>query len=371
MASVAKSVSDSMPAHEIEADPPPSRFARGWHCLGLAESFRDGQVHGMDIFGTRIVIFQGEDGQLNVLNAWCPHMGADLALGKVKGNTVECKFHGWCWNGSGACTEIPYAKRIPPKAKIQSWQTCERNKLLFIWNDPEGNPPSEEVAIPPLPQVDSDAWSDWSVQKWKIDINCRELIDNVADLAHFLPVHGSTGLVYFANIFEGHKATQIMVGSFPELGGEGDYLTTVATYFGPAYQITHMFGEMQGMPVESILMNSHTPIDEDSFELRFGVLVKKFPGMSEEQCEQMVSQYVEMTNKAFGEDVEIWHNKIRVDNPMLCDGDGPVYRNRQWYDQFYQDASEVPAKFAERKVFEVLHEDDFDQPPPMKHALES
>lgn len=370
MATVAKSATESVPMHEIQAERPPERFARGWHCLGLADDYKDGQVHGLDIFGTRIVVFQGKDGSLNALTAWCPHMGADLSLGEVKGNSVVCKFHGWCWGGDGTCTEIPYAKRIPPKARTRAWTVLERNKLLFVWHDPEGNPPSEDLDIPHIAQVHEDDWSEWSLAKWKIDINCRELIDNVADLAHFGPVHGSTGVVYFANIFERHKATQIMVGTFPELGGEDDYLTTIATYFGPAYQITYMFGQMQGMPVESILMNSHTPIDQDSFELRFGVLVKKFPGMSEEQCDEMVKQYVDLTNKAFGEDVEIWHNKVRVDNPMLCDGDGPVHKNRQWYDQFYQDVADVSPRLKDRKVVEIDLGIDEANKPPLRHALE-
>lgn len=368
MASVMKPETKQKPIQIIQADPLPERYARGWHCLGLADDFKGGGVHGIDIFGTRVVVFENSAGELKVLTAWCPHMGADLALGHVEGDSVVCKFHGWTWGGDGKCTGIPYAKTIPPRARTQAWETCEQNKLLFIWHDAEGNGPTPDLDIPRIDEVYDEGWSDWSVVKWKIDINCRELLDNVADLAHFRTVHGSTGLQYFANIFEGHRATQIMVGTFPELGGENDLLTTVATYFGPAYQITHMFGQMQGMPVESILMNSHTPIDQNSFELRFGVIVKKFPGMSDEQCDEMVKGYVEMTNKAFGEDVEIWHNKTRVDNPLLCDGDGPVFKNRQWYDQFYQNIDDVSSKFKARKVHEINM--GLEDVPPLKHAFE-
>lgn len=370
MAAVMKPGTRTPPAHKIESAPPPERFARGWHCLGLAEDYKDGKPHTLHIFGTRLVVFAGENGKLNILNAYCPHMGADLALGTVKGNSLECKFHNWCWDGEGTCTAIPYAKRIPPKARTQAWPTCEENKLLFVWNDPEGNPPPPELAIPRIDPIHSDEWSDWSVVKWKIDINCRELVDNIADMAHFTSVHGSENVVHFTNIFEGHKATQIMVGLNSKLGGSEEYLTTVASYYGPAYQITHMFGSMGGYPVESILLNSHTPIDQDSFELRFGVLVKKFPGMTDEACAAMVQQYVDLTNKAFGEDVEIWHNKVRIDNPLLCDGDGPVIINRQWYEQFYVDATDVPAKWAERRVVEI-DKGVLKDKPELRHAFDS
>ncbi|HUS23860.1 MAG TPA: Rieske 2Fe-2S domain-containing protein [Candidatus Binatia bacterium] len=355
--------------HQIEAAPPPERYARGWHCLGLASEYKDGKPHSLQIFGTRLVAFLGEDRQIHILDAWCPHMGADLALGEVKGNSLVCRFHAWSWGADGVCNHIPYAKRIPPKARIRSWPTCEQNKLLFVWNDPEGHGPTADVAIPRIDPVFSPEWSEWSIVKWRIENNCRELIDNIADMAHFGPVHGSDNVVYFANIFDAHKATQIMVGSNSRLGGDKEFLTTIASYFGPAYQITHMFGSMGGYPVESILLNSHTPVSPNAFELRFGVIVKKFPGMTQDACDAMVKQYVDLTNKAFGEDVAIWHNKVRIDNPLLCDGDGPVYQNRQWYEQFYVDAAKVPADLRGKRVTEI--DKGLDKKPPLKHAFEA
>ncbi|MEO9139437.1 MAG: 3-ketosteroid-9-alpha-hydroxylase, partial [Jatrophihabitans sp.] len=33
----------------------PERYARGWHCLGLAENYRDGKPHAVEAFGTKLV----------------------------------------------------------------------------------------------------------------------------------------------------------------------------------------------------------------------------------------------------------------------------------------------------------------------------
>ena len=43
----------------------------------------------------------------------------------------------------------------------------------------------------------------------------------------------------------------------------------------------------------------------------------------------------------FEQDVEIWKNKARIDNPLLCEEDGPVYQLRRWYEQFYVDVADV------------------------------
>ncbi|KEQ19693.1 Rieske 2Fe-2S domain-containing protein [Endozoicomonas numazuensis] len=340
--------------HRIEAKEIEDRYARGWHCLGLAEDYKDGKAHTLDIFGTKLVAYQGEDKQIHILDGYCPHMGADLSKGCIEGNSIRCPFHDWRWDADGKCDDIPYAKRIPRKAQIKSWPISEQNNLLFIWNDPENNLPLEEQAIPRVEACFSDDWADWEVANLTIKTNCRELIDNIADKAHFGPVHDAPNK-FFSNRFEGHVAEQTMIGNSPRLSGESD-LKTVATYYGPAYQITEMTGEMDGMPIHSILLNCHIPIDHDSFQLRYGVLVQKVPGLSDEQNREIAQGYIQLAQEAFFEDVAIWDTKVRVDNPILCDGDGPVYQLRKWYDQFYTDIADVKEEVKDRQYFEYIEQ---------------
>jgi 3-ketosteroid 9alpha-monooxygenase subunit A len=53
------------------------------------------------------------------------------------------------------------------------------------------------------------------------------------------------------------------------------------------------------------------------------------------------------------QDVHIWLNKAPVQNPLLCEEDGPVYQLRRWYEQFYVDKSDVQPEMVERFEFEV------------------
>lgn len=329
------------------------RFGRGWHCLGDAADYRDGQLHTLNIFGTRLLAFATASGEISVIDAHCPHMGADLSQGTLENDRVVCPFHHWQYDASGKCVEIPYCKRIPPKAKTRRWLTCEENNLLFVWNNPEGKAPADNVVIPHLPEQDSDEWlHDWHMDKLVIETNPRELVDNLADAQHFGPVHG-TPTKYFANIFEGHIAQQIFHGDSDRLGGD---LVAESAYYGPATHFTRMRAVFEGMEIHSILLNCHVPIDANSFELRFGCMVKKIPGWSEEQSRALAQDYVLRNRDAFYQDVVIWQHKIRVDKPVLAEGDGPVYQLRDWYAQFFMDEDSVPVSTAGRsEIITVDH----------------
>jgi 3-ketosteroid 9alpha-monooxygenase subunit A len=51
--------------------------------------------------------------------------------------------------------------------------------------------------------------------------------------------------------------------------------------------------------------------------------------------------------------VHIWKNKVPVQNPLLCEEDGPVYQLRRWYEQFYVDRADVVPEMVDRFEFEV------------------
>ncbi|WP_275461349.1 Rieske 2Fe-2S domain-containing protein [Streptomyces noursei] len=347
-------------ARVIEAAEPPTRFARGWHCLGLAETFKDGQPHEIEAFGTKLVVFQGaDDGALHVLNAYCPHMGGNLARGSVKGDTVACPFHDWRWSGNGRCAGIPYARRVPPRARTRAWTALERNQQLYVWNDPEGNPPPPEVTIPEIEGAGHPDWSAWSWNILRVDnSNCREIVDNVVDMAHFYYIHYSFP-TYFKNVFDGHIATQYMESSprgdievtTPASAGD---LRSDASYFGPSYMIDKLWTDVGAeADMESVLINCHYPVDANSFVLMYGAIVKKLPGMTDEEAAEAARMASEGLKVGFEQDVEIWRNKTRIDNPLLTEEDGPVYQLRRWYEQFYVDAADVKDEMVRRFEFEI------------------
>ncbi|MFF2732611.1 Rieske 2Fe-2S domain-containing protein [Streptomyces sp. NPDC058008] len=346
----------------IEADAVPNRFARGWHCLGLADGFDDGTPHTVRAFGQKLVVWASRNGKLNVLDAYCRHMGGDLSRGTVEGDDVACPFHSWRWSGEGRCTRIPYARRVPMRARTAAYPTLQQDGLLFVWNDPEGNPPPEDVTVPRIEGATSDEWTDWSWYSVTIEgSNCREIVDNVVDMAHFFYVHYSFP-TYFKNVFEGHTATQLMKGvgredvRRPQAEGSGAPKmlgqTSLATYHGPSFMIDDLTYHYADGDTNSVLINCHYPVDENSFVLQYGIIVRKADHMGD-SADEVADKLGEFIKIGFEQDVEIWRNKARIDNPLLCEEDGPVYQLRRWYEQFYVDAGEVRDEMTDRFEFEI------------------
>ncbi|WP_238420301.1 Rieske 2Fe-2S domain-containing protein [Gordonia sp. 'Campus'] len=338
------------------------RFARGWHCLGLADSFRDGRPHPVDAFGTRLVVFEDGSGAIRVLDAYCRHMGADLGMGSVRDGLLACPFHGWRWDGAtGRCAEVPYAKRRPKLARTRRWLTAEVNGQLLVWHDVENQPPDPAWLPPAIAGFDEGEWSGWA---WRSELiegsHCREIVDNNVDMAHFFYIHHAYP-TYFANVIDGHTASQLMHSkSREDIFGDSKYyhpdslLRSEATYFGPAYMINWLHNDIgEGGTIEVVLTNAHYPVTQDSFVLQWGVAVQRVPGLTEDQTARMAEAFSTKFSEGFLEDVAVWRHKTRIDNPLLTEEDGPVYQQRRWYEQFYVDRAEVTSDMTDRYECEV------------------
>jgi 3-ketosteroid 9alpha-monooxygenase subunit A len=163
---------------------------------------------------------------------------------------------------------------------------------------------------------------------------------------------------HFKNIFEGQVATQYMSSAGrPDLGGtEGARMlgtTSVASYYGPSFMVDDLTYHYEEADHKTVLINCHYPIDANSFVLQYGIIVKKSAALPEELAMQTAIALGDFVKTGFEQDVAIWKNKARIDNPLLCEEDGPVYQLRRWYEQFYVDVADVTPDMVDRFEHEL------------------
>lgn len=129
-----------------------------------------------------------EDGKARILDAYCPHMGANLGVtGQVVGNDIVCPFHGWQFDGEGKCTKIPYAEKVPGFIKTTAWPCIEMNGSIMVWHDAEGRPP---LWLPSdIKEINSGAYKWHGSSLHQVRAHIQEIPENGPDTAHLNYLH--------------------------------------------------------------------------------------------------------------------------------------------------------------------------------------
>ena len=76
------------------------------------------------LLGENLVGFRDTDGNVGVLDAYCPHRGAPLFFGRNEDCGLRCVYHGWKFDVHGACVDIPNVPEgdtYKHKVRIKSW----------------------------------------------------------------------------------------------------------------------------------------------------------------------------------------------------------------------------------------------------------
>jgi len=160
------------------------RAVIGWYWALASRELGRGEVTAARVLGRDLVVYRGEDGVAQAMDAYCPHMGAHLAEGRVDGNALRCFFHDWKFARDGGCVEVPCLPK-PPRARVKAWPTAERYGLVWVWTGPE-DAVGELPYVPELRDAECDALLGNRFVK-----NCHPnvVLINAIDEHHFNSVH--------------------------------------------------------------------------------------------------------------------------------------------------------------------------------------
>jgi phenylpropionate dioxygenase-like ring-hydroxylating dioxygenase large terminal subunit len=157
-----------------------------WHVVGRASEIRAGDVKAARLLGVDLVLWRNGHG----IQAWhdvCRHRGAKLSLGKVRDERLVCAYHGWCYDGSGACTLIPahptQAAALGAKARV--FQVRVRYDLVWVCL---GIPAGE---VPTFPEWDDAAFNKVSAGPYRFKACATRVLEDFLDAGHYPFVHAS------------------------------------------------------------------------------------------------------------------------------------------------------------------------------------
>lgn len=330
----------------------PHPYPDGWYRLGASKSLRRGQVRYLECLGRALAVWRGKDsGEVFVTGAFCPHLGANLAHGQVRGDCIECPFHAWHFAGDGRAVSAPYSATVPARPTAESFPAEEVHGQIFIYHRGGGAKQRADEEVPyPVPRVreidDGSFAYRGHYNAGRVHAHVIEAMENASDYAHFDYLHRQVRFPW----------TQIPVPGFEQehslrLGFDEDshavrkvlQSESVITFAGRQIERTRANTTVTLTGAGSILnfrvaLRGVGEVELILTQLPVAPLCQQvdFRWFSDRNVPRLLAWYaVGSIVSQYRRDVAIWEAKIFRESPTLCRNDGPVMPLRRWYSQFF------------------------------------
>jgi phenylpropionate dioxygenase-like ring-hydroxylating dioxygenase large terminal subunit len=161
-----------------------------WYVVLESREVKPGQPVGVTRMGEKMVFWREKSGKVIAQSDRCPHRGAALSAGRVKGDCIVCPFHAFEFDPTGRCTVIPANGKTAPVPKalhVKTYPTYEAHDFIYIyWGEPQG-----DIGTPAwLTDIDDSFSYATIVEPW--DTHYSRLIENQLDIPHVPFVHATT-----------------------------------------------------------------------------------------------------------------------------------------------------------------------------------
>jgi 5,5'-dehydrodivanillate O-demethylase len=205
------------------------RYLRSfWQPVFHSADLAPGRAMPLRIMGQDFTIYRGSGGVPVLLDARCPHRGAQLSAGWVDGDTLRCFYHGWRFDPGGACVEQPAeGSAFRGKVTIGAYPARDYLGLIFAYLG-AGDAPE----FPRYPEFDRSIGF-IEVDSYYRACNAFQNLENALDMSHVEFVH--------------HDNTASFAGI-----GSGLQLEAAESTWGVTYRYTRPDGAVRvqqfGMP---------------------------------------------------------------------------------------------------------------------------
>jgi phenylpropionate dioxygenase-like ring-hydroxylating dioxygenase large terminal subunit len=144
--------------------------------------------------GQDLVLWRDSHGAVHAAADRCPHRGAALSMGRVQGDTLECAYHGWRFDGTGRCVAVPALPQFTPPPEHRACAYSARVAYGLVWVALRADlaPEADVVEAGLLPAFAAE--HDAQLRKvncgpYEVHTSAPRLIENFLDMSHFGFVH--------------------------------------------------------------------------------------------------------------------------------------------------------------------------------------
>ena len=203
-----------------------------WYLVCPSDELKN-ELRKYKILGEEIILFRNPDKTITALEDRCCHRNVNLSLGYLDKERIVCGYHGWQYDKTGSCVQIPSqlpGDKIPPTAKIKTYPVQDYNKWVWIFiGEPER---ANEITPTNIPEMNE--WP-FTYKSYTFKADLEATAESLIDPYHIGFVHRNSIRSFMGQIQE-HPADFNL--KILDDGIEGLYkranVGTVAekTYFG-------------------------------------------------------------------------------------------------------------------------------------------
>lgn len=152
------------------------------------------------LLGRELVLWRDSRGAVHAAADRCPHRGAALSLGRVQGDTLECAYHGWRFDGRGQCVAVPALPDFVPPAGHRACAHSVRLAFGLVWVALDADVlPDAPGRMPEFAAEADPRLRKLNCGPYDVATSAPRIVENFLDMSHFGFVHeGLLGAREFA-----------------------------------------------------------------------------------------------------------------------------------------------------------------------------
>jgi len=157
-----------------------------WFAVQFADKLKPDMMLPFELFGESWVLFRDAQGRAACVRDECAHRACPLSAGSCVDGEIQCAYHGWKFNGTGECTDMPSTK-FCRGIRVSALPIEEADGLIWVWPGwREAGPVPVGATLPPA------GYTIHSELELEVPVEHGLLIENLLDLAHAPFTHTST-----------------------------------------------------------------------------------------------------------------------------------------------------------------------------------
>jgi phenylpropionate dioxygenase-like ring-hydroxylating dioxygenase large terminal subunit len=298
-------------------------------------------------------MFRTESGAVNVLDAYCLHLGANIGVGgTVEGEHVVCPWHGWQWRGDGTNALIPYSKiGCKQNVRIKTYPCQEWYGFIVVWHERHGRAPYwQPPVLPDVENADYYPLHPHSRMVNRVKVHAQMIIENAADPYHVQFVHKADSAANTTSFnAEGYHLHATVTANFG-----GGRAATWLTPDGPVdanivydnYSLGLGIVRFPKELVATIEVTGQTPVDEEYTDYFYTQASVREPGDTGDVPMGRAAKFLQLQQEVIKQDFFTWENMKYLEKPNLAPEEARDYAAlRRWAHRFYPGEEASPDDF--------------------------